>query len=268
MGVLKLVLSEHFSNVEQTIKMARSDILKTYRGAALGWAWAIIKPVVTIFVYWFAIAIGMRRGGNVNGYPYFLWLISGLVPWFYMSEMLTQGTESMRRYSFLITKMNFPVSTIPTFVSISKLIINLILLSVVIIIFCAFGYYPNIHYLQIPLFFFFSFLFFTFWALFSAPISCISKDFSNLVKSFVFAVFWFSGVVWNSDTVENKVLRKFLKLNPVTYLVTGFRDALINQKWFFEKPKELIVFLVILTTMGLLALWSYRKLRKEIPDVL
>ncbi|HZK22034.1 MAG TPA: ABC transporter permease, partial [Oscillospiraceae bacterium] len=143
MSVLKLVLSEHCSNIEQTVKMARSDILKTYRGAALGWAWAIIKPVVTIFVYWFAIAIGMRRGGDVNGYPYFLWLITGLVPWFYMSEMLTQGTESMRRYSFLITKMNFPVSTIPTFVSISKLVINLILLTVVVIIFCLFGYYPN-----------------------------------------------------------------------------------------------------------------------------
>ncbi|OQA49749.1 MAG: Teichoic acid translocation permease protein TagG [Firmicutes bacterium ADurb.Bin300] len=268
MEILKEIIKDHTQNVEQTFKMAKSDLLKTYRGAALGWAWAIIKPVVTIFVYWFAIAIGMRRGGDVNGYPYFLWLITGLVPWFYMSEMLTQGTESMKKYSFLITKMNFPVSTIPTFVSISKLIINLILLSVVIIIFCIFGYYPNIYYLQIPVFLLFSFLFFTFWSLFSAPISCISKDFSNLVKSFVFAIFWFSGVVWNADTVKNKALRRLVKLNPVTYLVTGFRDAMINHKWFFDKPKELIAFLVLLLIMGLLALWSYRKLRKEIPDVL
>ncbi|HZK20893.1 MAG TPA: ABC transporter permease [Oscillospiraceae bacterium] len=268
MGILSLVLSEHSANIEQTIKMAKSDILKTYRGAALGWAWAIIKPVVTIFVYWFAISIGMRRGGDVNGYPYFLWLISGLVPWFYMNEMLTQGTESMRKYSFLITKMNFPVSTIPTFVSISKLIINLILLTVVIIIFCLLGYFPNVYYFQLLIYLIFSFLFFTFWALFAAPISCISKDFSNLVKSFVFAIFWFSGVVWNPDTVKIKPLRVLLKINPITFLVTGFRDALINKKWFFDKPKELFAFLVILAVMGLFALWSYKRLRKEIPDVL
>lgn len=248
--------------------MAKSDLLKTYRGAALGWAWAIIKPVVTIAVYWFAIAIGMRRGGDINGYPYFLWLITGLVPWFYMSEMLTQGTESMRKYSYLITKMHFPVSTIPTFVSISKLAVNMILFTVVIIIFCFFGYYPDIYFIQLPFYTLLSFLFFTLWSLFSAPISCISKDFSNLVKSFVFAIFWFSGVVWDADTVKNAYLRRLVKLNPVTYLAGGFRDAMVNQKWFFEKPKELLAFLCLLLVMGLLSLWSYRKLRKEIPDVL
>lgn len=268
MGILNVIITEHAQNVEQTIKMAKSDLLKTYRGAALGWTWAIIKPIVTIFVYWFAMAIGMRRGGDVNGYPFFLWLIVGLVPWFYMSEMLTQGTESMRKYTFLITKMNFPVSTIPTFVSISKLAVNFLLMIIVLIIFGFYNYYPDIYYIQLPFYTLLSFVFFTLWSLFSAPISCISKDFSNLVKSFVFAIFWFSGVVYNADGIKNKVLRILIKLNPVTYIATGFRDAMINKKWFYEKPKELIAFLVILAVMGLLALWSYNKLRKEIPDVL
>lgn len=268
MGILKVIIKDHTLNVEQTFKMAKSDLLKTYTGAALGWAWAIIKPVVTIAVYWFAMAIGMRRGGDVNGYPYFLWLITGLVPWFYMSEMLTQGTESMRKYSYLITKMNFPVSTIPTFVSISKLAVNVILQSVVLVVFCFYNYYPDIYFLQIPFYILLSFIFFTFWSLFAAPISCISKDFSNLVKSFVFAIFWLSGVIWNADTVKNAALRRMVKLNPVTFIATGFRDALVYKRWFFEKPKELAAFLFITFIMGLLALWSYKKLRKEIPDVL
>lgn len=268
MSIIKEIISEHIQNSEQTIKMARSDLVKTYRGAALGWAWAVIKPVVTIFVYWFAIAIGFRKGTPINGYPYFLWLISGLVPWFYMSEMLTQGADSMRKYSYLITKMHFPVSTIPTFVSISKLFVNLVLLAAMIIIFTFFGKFPTVYYLQIPLYILFSYIFFTLWALFSAPISCVSKDFSNLIKSFVFAIFWFSGVLFDPNNIKNAVLRKLIKLNPVTFLATGFRDAFINEKWFFDKPKELLAFLGITFIMGLLALWSYKKLRKEIPDVL
>ena len=47
------ILKEHWRFRQQLLKLAKADLIKTYRGAALGWAWAIIKPVVQIFVYWF-----------------------------------------------------------------------------------------------------------------------------------------------------------------------------------------------------------------------
>ncbi|MDY6141228.1 MAG: ABC transporter permease, partial [Bacilli bacterium] len=124
MKVLINIIKEHFAYRKQITKLAKADLVKTYRGAALGWMWAIIKPTVTIFVYWFAFAIGLRISNDVNGYPYFLWLIAGVVPWFYMSEMISGGTDAIRRYGYLVTKMKFPVSTIPTFVNLSKLIIH------------------------------------------------------------------------------------------------------------------------------------------------
>ena len=112
------IIKEHIAYKKQIRKLAMADLTKTDRGAALGWMWAIIKPTVTIFVYWFAFSIGLRMSSNVNGYPYFLWLIAGVVPWFYMSEMISGGTDAIRRYGYLVTKMKFPVSTIPTFVNI------------------------------------------------------------------------------------------------------------------------------------------------------
>lgn len=248
--------------------MARSDLVKTYRGAALGWLWAIIRPVVTIFVYWFAFSIGLRISKDVSNYPFFLWLIAGVVPWFYMNDMITQGTDCMRKYSYLITKMKFPVSTIPTFVSISKLIVNTILIVIVIIIYWAMGYPPDIYYLQIPFFTLLMYLFFTQWALFAAPIAAMSKDFSNLVKSFVFALFWLSGVLWDAEKVEIIWLRRFLMLNPVTFLVNSFRNTFVNKIWFWEQPKRFGYFIFFLLIMYMLSIWSYNRLRKEIPDVL
>lgn len=263
------IIKEHIEYRQQIFKLAKADIAKTYRGAALGWAWAVIKPAMTIFVYWFTFIVGIKDGTKVvNGFPYFLWLIAGMIPWFYMGDMLSQGTETIRKYSYLVTKMKFPVSTIPTFFSISKMIINLLLIVIMIIIFACMGYPPDIYLLQLPIYIICMFAFFTVWGLFSSLLGAISKDFSNLVKSFVTAIFWLSGILWNAETIEFSWIKKLLMFNPVTFLVNGFRNCFINKIWFFEQPKRLIYFFIVLFVMIILSLWAYRKLKKEIPDVL
>jgi teichoic acid transport system permease protein len=190
------------------------------------------------------------------------------VPWFYISDMLTQGTDSLRKYSYLVTKMKFPVSTIPTFVSISKLTVHLILILIVIVIFTLFGFYPDIYLLQVPFYMILMFAFFTLWALFSSLLAAISKDFLNLVKSFVTAFFWLSGILWDANTVTIPWLRRFLMLNPVTFLVNGYRNCFIDKIWFWQQPKRLIYFAIAFSIMLILALWAYKKLRKDIADVL
>ena len=268
MSTLIEIIKDHIQYKQQIFKLAKADIVKTYRGAALGWAWAIIKPAVTIFVYWFAFQIGIRSGKPVEGYPFFLWLIAGLIPWFYINDMLTQGTESIRRYSYLVTKMKFPISTIPTFVSISKLMVNLFLIVIMILIFVFMGNLPDIYIIQLPIYILLSFIFFTVFSLFASLLACMSKDFSNLIKSLVTAVFWLSGIVWNVNTIDIPWLKTLLKINPVTYLVEGFRNCFIHKTWIWESPKTLLCFLAILLIMTMLSVIIYKKLRKEIPDVL
>ena len=262
------ILKDHFQYRQQIFKLAKADLVKTYRGAALGWAWEIIKPAVTIFVYWFAFQIGLRAGRDVNGFPFFLWLISGVIPWFYMSDMITGGTEAVRKYSYLVTKMKFPVSTIPTFVSISKFMVHIVLLIIVILIFVGMGYFPDLYILQLPFYMILNFIFFTIFSLFSSILASMSKDFANLVKSLVTAIFWLSGIIYNINTINTPWLKKLLMINPVTFLVEGYRNCFINQTWFWEQPKRLMYFGIILLILIIFAIWTYKRLRKEIPDVL
>ena len=268
MHTFSQILRDHLRYRRQIFKLAKADLSKTYRGSALGWSWAIIKPSVTIFVYWFAFSIGLRAGKDVNGYPFFLWLIAGLVPWFYMGDMITGGTNCIRRYSYLVTKMKFPVSTIPTFVSLANMMMNILLLAIVIVIFCLFGYQLDIYMLQLPFYVVLSFIFFTLWGLFASFIGAISKDFVNLVKSFMTAILWLSGILWNPDTIKISWQKKIINLNPITYLVNGFRNCLVNKVWFWEQPKRLLYFVIITLVLFAAALWSYKKLRKTIADVL
>lgn len=204
----------------------------------------------------------------MSGFPYFLWLIAGVVPWFYMSDMLTAGTDTIRKYSYLVTKMKFPVATIPTFVNISKFMIHLILIVLVIIIFIIMGYPPDIYLLQMPFYMLLMFIFFNIWSLFASLLSTMSKDFGNLVKSMVTAVFWLSGILWDPSTIKIVWLKKLLMINPVTYLTTGFRNCFINKVWFWEQPKRLLYFAIITVVLLIISIWTYKRVRKEIPDVL
>ena len=185
-----------------------------------------------------------------------------------MNDMLTAGTDTIRKYSYLVTKMKFPIATIPTFVSISKFIIHLILMAIMIGIFIGMGYPPSIYLLQLPFYMILMFFFFTIWSLFASLLSAMSKDFANLVKSMITAVFWLSGILWNPETIKIGWIKKLLMINPVTFLTNGFRNCFINETWFWEQPKRFLYFVVITILLLVLAIWTYKKLRKEIPDVL
>ncbi|HEY5432169.1 MAG TPA: ABC transporter permease [Coriobacteriia bacterium] len=267
-GTLFGIVEEHRQFWKQIFQLAAADLVKTYRGSALGWLWALIKPSVTIFVYWFAFAIGLRASKSVNGFPFSLWLIAGILPWFYISEMLTQGTTTLKRYSYLVTKIKFPVSTIATFVSLSKFYVHLALSAIVIVIFIVFGYPVDVYYLQLPLYMALMFAFFTVWSMFAAPLSAISKDFANVVSSFVMAIFWMSGVMWDVNQIKNPWLSRLLLFNPVTFIATGYRNVFIYKRWFFQDSFALMAFGVTFTAMVLLTLFTYHRLRRDIADVL
>ena len=151
MNTFKEIITDHFQYRTQLVKLAKADLKKTYSGSVLGWSWALIRPSILIFVFWFAFSVGLRKGGDVDGYPFFLWLIAGMIPWFYMRDMITGGAGSIRKYKYLVTKIKFPTSTIPTFVSMALMVSHIGLVVVMILIYIGFGYMPTVFYLQIPL---------------------------------------------------------------------------------------------------------------------
>ena len=268
MNTLKQIIGEHIDWRGQVLLLAKADIIKTYSGAALGWAWALIKPVMTITVFWFAFTYGIRRGGGVNGYAFVLWMMPGFIAWFFMSDMLTGGAGAIRKYRFLVTKMKFPVSTIPTFTALAKLAIHICLMAIVCIIFVIAGHMPDLYWLQVIFYMALMLLFWTAWGLFASMLGAMSKDFINLVKSLGTPIFWLSGIMWDVNSIGIDWLQKVLCFNPVTYLATGYRNCFIYKVWFWEEPLQLCIFVGMMIVMIILGVWSYKKLIKEIPDVL
>jgi len=141
----------------------------------------------------------------------------------------------------------------------------------VMLIFAGAGHYPDKYYLQIPFYMFLMFLMGTGWALFSSVLSSISKDFMNLIKTFSQAIFWLSGIMWDPKSpalADKEWLQTILAFNPVTFVVTAYRDCMIYKVWFFENPKPLIIFVVEMILMWVAAIWVYKKAKHELPDIL
>ena len=268
MKVIREILKDHYKYRKQIFKLAKADLIKTYKGAALGWAWAVIRPAITIATYYFAFSIGLRVSRPVGEYSYFLWLLAGITPWFYFSAVFTAGAGSIRKYSYLVTKIRYPVSTIPTIINLSQMVTHFAVLLIVMLLFIFNGHAPDIYWLQLPLYILMLFLFSTAWSLFAGMISVLSKDFMHLVQSSTMVLFWMSGILYDANGIGQQWIRNILLFNPVTIVVNGYRNALIYQKWFWEDWQQLVNFAIVYAVMLLLAVWVYRKLKKDIPDVL
>ena len=203
----------------------------------------------------------------MDSFPFFLWLISGLVPWFFMSDAIVSGTMSIRSYRQFVTKMKFSVSTIPSFVLLSKLYVQLLLLVPVIILFSLYGYHLDVYYLQFLYYVPTMFLFFMVLSWTLASLAVISRDFENLVKSSLQAFLWLTPILWNIRDVSSPLLRFILKLNPLNYFIEGYRDILLYKEWFFITPYTIYIWIVI-SVLACLGAIIYQRLHKEFADVL
>ena len=260
----------------QVFNLAVNAMQRQTHGTALGWVWVFARPAMYIFCFWFALNLGLRaaRITDMDGITYLLWLSAGIVPWFYIQNMLNAGSRIFDKYSYLVNKLKFPVPLIPVFYQLGQLFIHLILLAVLIVGYFAAGGPLDLYALQIPLLVLLMFLFSLGWDLLVASLSAISNDVYNLVKSVSTPIFWLSGVIFPVATIVEKApwIQWLFYLNPVTFLTSGYRQVLVNAEgfkcWLWDDPLCFAFGIGVIALTAIAGLFVYSKLRKEIPDVL
>ncbi len=266
------IWNEHKNFGKQIMLLAINDLKKTYKGAAIGPFWAVIKPAFTLFVYWFAFAVGLKSAGGIEWagqeFSRFVFMLVGFVPWFFISDSITLGAKSIRMNKQFVTKVSFPVSTIMTFTAVARLFVHLFLSVIMYVILLCYGYMPTIYNLQFFLYCPMMFIFFVALTWSTAPMSAFSKDFENMIVSIMAGIFWLTGIIYNSYDLGVPWLEKIMLLNPINFFANGYRNAFLYNKWFFENTWELVIFLVEFAFVVVMGIWNYNRLRKKLPDVL
>ena len=103
---------EIYKNRKLVFSLAKNDFKTKYAGSYFGTIWAFIQPIVTICVYWFVFGLALRNGSD-KGVPFVLWLIAGLIPWFFFQEGLIGGTNALLEYNYLVKKVVFNIRILP-----------------------------------------------------------------------------------------------------------------------------------------------------------
>ncbi len=271
---LRDIINEHKDFGKQIFVLAKTELIKTYKGAAIGPLWAVVKPAFTLFVYWFAFTIGIKKLGHVDvlihnhtlSFDRFLFMLVGFIPWFFISESITKGAKEIRINRQYVTKINFPVSTIMTFTALARLYVHLAL-SFIMYIIVAFMWGTSWYNLQYFFYMPLMVLFFVFLAWSTAPMCAFSPDLENAIVSIMSGIFWLTGVIYNSYDLPHP-LDKIMLFNPINFFVNGYRNAFLYNRYFFEFKTELVIFLVEFFALFFLGVFNYNRLRKKIPDVL
>lgn len=264
---LRTIVKDNWQWRKQIGRLAVFELIKKSRGAVLSWAWLFIKPAIFIFVFWFALDLGLRAGQEMDP-PYFLWLVSGLIPWFFMQDMIGTGSDVLHRYPYLVNKIKFPLSGISAIYTLSILIVQLGLVIVLFGIYFFMGMPLDIHLLQVPLIIVLMTLFFNVYSILTSQLSALSKDFSNLIKAFLTPLFWLSGIIYDVSALGIPWIQKVLLFNPITFFANAFRDAFYNRVWFWESLESLICFGIVFLITIVLMLIVYRRLHEEVSDAL
>lgn len=263
---IKLLGKELYNNRRLIWNLSKNDFKTKYAGSYLGIIWAFVQPVVTVLVYWFVFQVGFKSG-TVKDFPYILWLISGLVPWFFFSDALLNATNSMMEYSYLVKKVVFKISILPIVKIISALFVHLFFIGFTLILFLAYGHKPNIYTLQVIYYTFCMFIFVLGVSYITCAVIIFFKDLGQIIGILLQVGIWMTPIMWSYSMIEEGY-QWILKLNPMYYIVEGYRDSLINHVWFWERFNQTIYFWVL--TIGVFALGTiiFKRLKVHFADVL
>ncbi len=248
------------------LQLTVRDFKTRYLGSFLGLLWAVIQPVCTVCIFWFVFQVGFKAA-PVDNFPFILWLIAGIVPWFYISECLATGTNAIAESSYLVKKVVFRVSTLPLVKLLSALVIHLFFLGITFVLFFAYGYPPTIHAIQLIYYVFLLTLFLLGVIWITASLMVFLKDIGQLIALFLQFGFWMTPIFWSIQQIPPRY-QLMLKLNPFYYIVQGFRDSLIYHVWFWEHPKGTLYFWTITIVAFLGGALVFTRLRPHFADVM
>ena len=250
------------------VDLARRDYKQQNQGSYLGMMWNYLQPLLFIAVLYSIFTLGFRSGGSTSNTSFSTYLVSGMVCWLYFSENLTSMAGVIRKYSFLVKKVDFRLSVLPIVKLISSFMPHFALLSVAIGIAYYQGLNPGLHLFQLIYYYIcMSFLLLGVGWLTSST-SVFVKDVSNVVAFVTQFGFWLTPVFWHIDSMPEKV-KWILKLNPAYYLVSGYRDAIMGGGYFWQRPvQDTCGFWLISSVLLVLGALVFKRLKPHFAEVI
>lgn len=260
-------LFQELNNNKRLIwNLAKNDFKTKYAGSYLGIFWAFVQPIITVLTYWFVFQVGFRSA-PMNNFPFLLWLVVGLVPWFFFAEGIINATNAMIEYSYLVKKVVFKISILPIVKIVSAFFVHMFFIIFTIVLFTIYGYPPTIYVVQILYYTLCTFILVLGISYATSAVIVFFKDLGQIVAIVLQVGVWFTPIMWSYNMIPSKYQWIF-KLNPMYYVVEGYRDSFINHVWMLHRYNQTIYFWGVAIILFVVGSSMFRKLKVHFADVL
>lgn len=268
---ITLLPKELYANRRLIWRLAKNDFRRRYAGSYMGALWAMVQPVVTVALYYVVFQVIMPQkakliGGGIE-VPYLVFLTAGLVPWFYFSEALTNGMMALLEYEYLVKKVVFKISILPIIKIIAATFIHGFFVLVLLIIAACYGFWPSLYTLQV---FYYSFCMFMLVLAISyttCSVVVYFRDLTQIVAICLQIGMWATPVLWNIGEFSPRV-QMILKINPLVYIVEGYRSAIYGRQWFWEDFYSTMYFWIITVVLFAFGALVYKRLKVHFADIM
>ncbi len=273
MKSILIVLKEQFRHFYLVRRLSMYDIKSKNQNNYLGMVWEVLTPLVSILIYWFVFSTLRKRepiemgGGEV---PFFFWLFVGFIVWTFFFQSTIEASKSIYTRLRLLSKMNFPLSVIPNITIFSKFYTHLMMLVIVFAVFQIAGYYINIYYFQLVYFVLATYILIFAFSLITSTLSTLIRDVHLLLNSFLRMGLYLSGVLWPLSLLsEFPLLMKLMQLNPLVYLIEGYRSVFFGTEWYLITHWQLtLYFWGVIFIMMAIGATLHVKFRRNFIDYL
>lgn len=258
-------------NFNMIFSLAKSDFKKRFTGSYFGILWMFISPLATILVYTLIFQVGFKTMSPVEGYPYVMWLIPGIIPWFFFQDALIQGTNVLYEYNFLVKKVVFNVNILPVVKLVSVFFAHICFVIMMFIVFIVARIQITMNAVFIIYYSFATFVLALGIVYFTSSVNVFFKDMAQIVSILLQFGIWMCPIMYDENIFKDRlpIVCTLLKLNPFYYIVSGYRMSMLKMN--FDKNlfiKETIYFWVVTILIFFIGSSIYNKLRPHFSDVL
>ena len=248
-------------------QLGKNDFKNRFANTSLGSLWGFLQPFVFMITYVIVFQYILRVGSS-GEYPFVVWFLPGMSMWLCINDSVTNASGSIRAYCYLVKKVVFPVDIIPLITIVASAFVSLFLFLITIIICAIFGYVLNVLLLAYAIFAAYCFL--IGFTRFTAALTTLVPDFSQLLGIIMQLLFWFTPVVWNMNMLDGQpIIQQIMYCMPFTYLVTVSRQVFIEGSILTESyGLYTIVFWLVTILMFLWGNSVFKRGKKDFADIL
>lgn len=268
MNDMIIVLKEQLKNLGMINRVSKYEERALYQSHYLGILWEVLNPIIQVGIYYLIFGLGFYGGRQVEGAPFIVWMIIGLSVWLFMYSAILGTSNSIINKMYLITKMNFPVSVLPSINIASNITAFFAMFAVSIVVALSQGVMFSLQWLQFIYFFVCMIAFLLSMGIFSATMTVLIRDYHMVLQSLMRVLLYLSGVIWNiKDANFPPMLKGILELNPIFYIIDGFRKSLLNGGWFWQDKQHLLFFWLFTIALFMVGSHLHVKFRARFVDL-